>query len=53
MQNISYGLNEDCMTTLSKINEEWKFGNAQVRHLLLLIIIKISTILSNSAIANI
>ena len=37
MQNISYGLNEDCLAALSKTNEEWKCGNAQVRYLLLLI----------------
>jgi len=30
MQNISYGLNEDCLAALSKTNEEWKCGNAQV-----------------------
>ena len=30
MQNISYGLNEDCLAAMSKTNEEWKCGNAQV-----------------------
>ena len=34
MQNISYGLNEDCLAAMSKSNEEWKCGNAQVWHLL-------------------
>lgn len=34
MQNISYGLNEDCLAAMSKTNEEWKCGNAQVQQLL-------------------